>query len=353
MATPATLGAAARARRLKNRRGAVVVTVALLATGLMMAAAVAVDASRMHLMRAQLQTAADAAALAAAVELIRGPSDIDDLRDAVQLVAEEYASRNPVMGGAPSVDRPFLCLWDASGACPERQPGQTPSAVRITLRHQATYTLAQLFRRAPIRLRASTLARAASVNETDCVKPWGIPYATLVERINAVRGLTDPTRDLTDEDIRVLSSMTEAQRTFALNYGGGEPFAPGNFGPLAVGGPGANVYLENLLDGLDAAPCDPRTTLAVGDLVSTQPGVLAGPTAHGAREWMEAGRPVKAVFWLGDVRGRSEVEVKLIGSFMITEVSPQAHITGYFLNIVDGGKIGTVATPLQRPVLVE
>src|SRR5918992_5189900 len=60
---------AQRPRAGSRRRGAVLVMATAMMTGLMVITAIAVDLSRLFVLRTELQTAADAAALAAALRL--------------------------------------------------------------------------------------------------------------------------------------------------------------------------------------------------------------------------------------------------------------------------------------------
>lgn len=62
-------------------------------------------------------------------------------------------------------------------------------------------------------------------------------------------------------------------QTYKLKFGGGEG-SMGNYGCLALGGTGAALYEENLTYGYDG-------TLNIGDIVTTEPGNMSGPTNDG------------------------------------------------------------------------
>src|SRR5687767_15955676 len=84
--------------RLRNRRGAIVVMTGIFIVALMMIAAISVDASRIFAAKNELQTAADAAALAGAVQLLEDSTGAGDS-------ARVYAMRNQVENRAiDSVD---------------------------------------------------------------------------------------------------------------------------------------------------------------------------------------------------------------------------------------------------------
>lgn len=61
------------------------------------------------------------------------------------------------------------------------------------------------------------------------------------------------------------------QYTLKVGAGGDSDLGPGNFGALALGGPGAQNYEENLMYGYNGM-------LRVGDQVETQTGNISGPT---------------------------------------------------------------------------
>jgi Flp pilus assembly protein TadG len=93
----------------RNRRGSVVLLCAFFLVVLMAMVGFAVDVGYLNLARTQLQRTADAAALAAAAELLdddllRGLPDLSDNMAAARQKAIEYAALNPVTGAAPQLD---------------------------------------------------------------------------------------------------------------------------------------------------------------------------------------------------------------------------------------------------------
>ena len=89
-----------------NRRGAILVLVGMLLVSMVGMLALAVDFGRLDSLKADLQTSADAAALAGAVELLRAASSIPagDPRS----VAAAWVAKNPAMHSAVSVES-VLC----------------------------------------------------------------------------------------------------------------------------------------------------------------------------------------------------------------------------------------------------
>jgi Flp pilus assembly protein TadG len=91
------------------RRGTVVVLLAVCLVLIVGMAALAIDLARVNLARAELQSAADSAALAGAGVLLnegrlKGPEQLQLMFAQARATAAAYAARNPVMGQALSVD---------------------------------------------------------------------------------------------------------------------------------------------------------------------------------------------------------------------------------------------------------
>ena len=87
--------------RLKARRGAVVVLLGIMAVALMSISSIAIDFSRLWTLRNELQTAADAAAHAGAIQLL--PPNNAGLTW-VDSAARNYAAVNLAMQGTVTVD---------------------------------------------------------------------------------------------------------------------------------------------------------------------------------------------------------------------------------------------------------
>jgi hypothetical protein len=96
-------------REKRTRRGAVVMLAALLLSALLALVAFAVDVGYLLVERAQLQRAADAAAMGAAWELadeglFKGDPNLTEAIDAARILARRFASENEVGSIAPDVD---------------------------------------------------------------------------------------------------------------------------------------------------------------------------------------------------------------------------------------------------------
>ena len=363
-------------RRLKNRKGVFVVLFGLLFMVLMAAGAMAIDMSRIWSMRNELQTSADAAALAGAVQL-SAPHNRNFTDDTARLVAQ----RNTALYDVVNVDEVQPGQWDDDAQTFTNSSLPQATAVRVTVSHPTNkLIIGALGIAAPV-VKATAIAWGnAPVDNTSCVRPWSIPYVVLMDKVNRKRiatgnwpyADTDPdspanlTRDFTDEDRTVLNTMTEAERTFNLKMGAGNgnqttvedppPGAtmPGSYqavklprkrsadGTVNPDGIAPQSGADAYRDAVSGAVC---YTLGIGDVLEVQTGDMTGPTLQGAeRNGSEqfyvcytitsagacldqngnVGVDVKSAFHLcySGCTGASEVTVRMLGSFTLTKVMP-------------------------------
>lgn len=401
--------------RCRERRGAITVMVGLMMVGLMMISAIAIDGSRALAVRNELRTAADAAALAAAVQLGR---DAPVSQDSAAMLAADYARRNYSSDGAIDSVTTQFGVWR-----PDSRTfiagGGPYDAMQVTVHQRVNFLLGGLLGQADVRMRASAIAwSAAPVNETRCVKPWALPYRLLLNAVDPTSD--DDERELTDEDIRRLRELTQEERTFTIRFGDGETDDTTDSDPTddyyGIDMPATyraadgstetppwedwgEAYGDNIL-GCNDAP------LARGDSVRAEQGTKRNMTVRAVtgrygtgrwpgpelddddrreyRDWRrrndalcalfaagtcynesgEIGVPVKAVFfsvprdWEG-CGHHCNLPVRMVGSFVLTGMvsssNPFRHgtMTGYLSLVRDhDGTIGTGSSMLHRPVLV-
>ena len=285
--------------KLRARRGAVVVLLGIMMVALMSVSAISIDFSRMWTLRNELQTVADAAAHAGALQLLP-PNNAGT----TVAVTTAYAGVNTAMQGSATVDSVVLGDWD-DAARTFTPAALVTDAVNVVVSRQATGLVMGLLGVAQPRIKARAIGWAAAPVTTlaqSCLLPLAVPYTQLMTRINAYRGIAntpdtngmyrpfDPVADLD-----ALNNMTVAQRTFSLKIGSGsinDPVgamsgnyqavqlpavwsaatqAPTNPGPQS----GASAYRDNM-------SCAVTNTLAVGDSLETEPGNMTNPTVCGA-----------------------------------------------------------------------
>jgi Flp pilus assembly protein TadG len=182
----------AGARKVRHRRGAVLVMTAAAMAGLMVVTAFAVDLSRLYVLRTELQTAADAAALAAAMRL---NSD----RDNAELSARAAVQANPIDGRAADVDAVRIGIWDSLGVFRQGAALDTADAAQVAVSRATEYLFARFFTDGPIRLRARATAWAgAPATRAECIKPWFILHQDFMRAIGSGHV------DLTHSDVRRL-----------------------------------------------------------------------------------------------------------------------------------------------------
>jgi Flp pilus assembly protein TadG len=392
--------------RLRNRRGAIVVMTGIFIVALMMIAAISVDASRIFAAKNELQTAADAAALAGALQLLEGSETYED-------TARAYAQRNLVeQHNVDSVEVEFGVWLPADRSF---VPGGEPKdAVRITTRQPLPLSLVRVFGDSTVTITASAIAWSSGpVMEPQCLKPIAVPYSRLLQILGH-----QPWSDiaLTDDDIRQLRDMPVSSRKWHFHLGdqqtehsqsGGSQFGEDHlkrdqYFPIDIDSTydrtDPNMMSRPPLDtgtyrSYLAGPPDGRCTARVrpGDRVRSEPapkvravrdglaeicrslgGQLEGTSlltcrANGARIEM----PLRVAYWSGflpspdyvpwqDDGARSVLVTRATGSFVVDSLDWNqgnevfhARMHGYFdvqptFGVIDE----TAASTLLRPVLV-
>lgn len=343
------------------------VMVAILITVLLGMAAMSIDLSRMLVMKEQLQSSADAAALAAAMELSH------QRLDRVVSTAVDYGRRNHVETLPPTLDDSDVevGLWDYAArsfeAVPPARWATTPvNAVRVTSSHTASYTFGGIFNEAPGALKARTTAAVGYVSDASCVKPWAMSYQELLDALFGPGVRSAQSYDLQPQDIGLLASV-------GVLKGNTTRFAPGDIGELRLGGSGG--YSHNIRQCSDVM-------IRPGETVDAEPGAGSGQTHDALRQFCDAhggtsgggsgngaftclGEPkVKVVLWdrvvtngKGKGKGGGAIvgyHVKYIGAVAITGYSPSSpFIKGYFTALASDGAFSTTPSPLTKVVLVK
>lgn len=368
--------AALRRQRLSDERGAAAVLMVVVMLAVLGVAAVTIDVTRLMALRAELQTAVDAAALAGALELATGGGDAS--RD----TALSYASRNTAETDSVilSPESVVFGVWDPTATTFTPLPNAVgANAINVTTRKGVGTYFAWALNFLDVSAAARATAWAASpIGATNCVKPWALPEELLDENNNG-------TVEEWEVDLAV-----DQQREFVLKGGAGgqspdfsDTGIPSFFYPVVLppfwdagtgeyidvsGEGGADEYREAI------ANCDPNP-IAVGDSLLVEPGNMPGPTVQGARALCGEvvatycnpsglyspdgmpGIPIVAGFWNSDETpiGRASVEVSTLGAFRLTQVYSEGQhgvVVGRFERIIAQGEVGNQETTLIRPILV-
>src|SRR5688572_15335679 len=129
-------------RHYRSRRGNVLVMTALLMTTLIALLAFAIDLGYVYAVRSELQRSADAAAIAAAWDLIDkegdpGTGTISGLTSTASSTASQYAGLNHVANGAPALGSGDITVGYMANPSNPSDPlistptGQMPNAVKV------------------------------------------------------------------------------------------------------------------------------------------------------------------------------------------------------------------------------
>ncbi|HEX6315384.1 MAG TPA: TadG family pilus assembly protein [Gemmatimonadaceae bacterium] len=390
----------------KARRGAIVVMLGIMIVALVSISAISIDFSRLWALRNELQTSADAAAHAGAIQLVPPNNAANTVA-----TAQAYANANLAMAGTVTVDSVQLGDWDDAARTFTANAAHT-DAVNVVVSRQSTGLIMRLLGVSAPRIKARAIgwADAPVNNAAGCIKPVAVPFTQLMYKINVFRGIanTPDTNGLYrpfDQvaDMAALSNMTATDRTFSLKIGSGQltdtlGAISGEYQAVQLGkywdaatqsyaspapSPGASVFKDNM----SGASCH---SLSVGDSLITQTGVMAGPTVCGAYPGAQGcgastgpgicsmvrgdptdplntpmsssnygncedaagnvGIDMKAAFYrcISSCNGNSVLEVSLLGSFTLTKVFPDNSRGAAYMQF-DKAQIVGIFKPVSDP----
>lgn len=138
---------------------------------------------------------------------------------------------------------------------------------------------------------------------------------------------------------------------YILKEGGGDG-TTGNYDGISLGGSGAKVYYNNIVEGYDGR-------LMIGDYITTEPGNMSGSTESGIDELIDQCTHVPkctydhfvpdcpriiyiVVVDTLDVSGRSSVQINGFASFFLEGVAgsgTESEVTGRFIKTVTAGEM--------------
>ena len=202
-----------------NRRGSVLVLVALMLGTLMAVAAIAADIGRFYVVARELQTAADAAALKGVAVLQLTASNVEStVKDSVTAWAQ---STNRADNDHVAIPRDSVTVgyWmpgapGAAGTFAPTPAGLRPNAVMVAAPGNPRGVFAQMIGRTggvPVSRRATAWIGKISL---DCTRPWALQYKPLV---TAVNGNADTTQELDMTKFLAYQSQSEASRTMVIH----------------------------------------------------------------------------------------------------------------------------------------
>ena len=203
----------------KNRRGSIIVLVALMLAALTGVAAIAADIGRFYVVAGELQTAADAAALKGASVLQLATSDFEATVD--DSVTAWIVHTNRADGNLPTIPRDSVSVgyWmpgalGAAGTFSPTPAGMRPNAVMVSAAGNPRGVFAQVIGHTtgtPVSRRAIAWVGNVSLN---CTRPWALQYKPLVEKVN---GSADTTQELDMTKFLAYQQLSEAARTMVIH----------------------------------------------------------------------------------------------------------------------------------------
>ncbi|HEV7990650.1 MAG TPA: pilus assembly protein TadG-related protein [Gemmatimonadaceae bacterium] len=208
----------------QRRRGATLVMVTLMLVGLLGVGAIAADIGRFYAVVTELQTSADAAALAGALQLQKNSSSNAGF-DVDSAVINFVQSTNLANGQAPIIDTNDVRIgFYTPPSRPSKSPldfdlsGRHANAVSVVVSARPTGFFAQLLgRTGALSLSDTAVAWVANLGPA-CVRPWAFPYSTLYGAVTGIVGVLSPAPDLRAGDLvqYMRSHAAAAQRTFII-----------------------------------------------------------------------------------------------------------------------------------------
>ena len=271
----------------RERRGVTLPFIVLLLATFIGMAAFAIDISRMYIIHGQLQTAAEAGALAATNRMLNG-----DARSATDS-ALAYVRRNPTdSGGPPDVAASDVVFghWE-SGAFTPTSGWSDPNsnAAQVTAHHTGRYFFAPIYQIGSTSLNAQAIAAIGSVSAATCIRPLAIPYSMLLSVLYPTN--TPPVSYmLSAEDITRLAALTRTNAILLKIGDASQAVVSGNFYAVREGsvryadGSAGNPWSggSNYSSALSAANCSTLPYLiSIGDWLQAEQGNMVGPTRSG------------------------------------------------------------------------
>lgn len=333
--------------------------VAILMSVMIGMTAIAVDLSRLYVLREQLRSAADASALAASVELSH------QRLDSVVDVATRYARLNA--GGGNTADilgrDVEVGIWSFDGRTfspvgRQNWASSPINAVRITAHQSASMAFGKVFGAAERDVATVAIASVGYVRSTDCVRPWALAYDDLARALAGGGGARANQLGVQDINAIALADATPALR---------QRFAIGDVEPIDIGGSyaanirncsGRDIEPGDVFTAYASTPAVERDTrVALWDFCDRHGGVSGG---RGSTSFTCFGSPkVKVVLWGSrQVHGRGRnrtvtYRVKYVGVLRIQGYGgAPRRVRGNFSTMAEPGVFTPEPAPLTRVALV-
>ncbi|MDF1501867.1 pilus assembly protein TadG-related protein [Roseisolibacter sp. H3M3-2] len=276
-----------RSARRQDRRGATLVLVSLLLVPLVGVAAFSLDVGWWQMGANQLQTTADAAALAAArgLQVYSGV----DAQAKAQSYAQQVATVNRAFGQVIALTSPDIepVVWSPTTRTATATNWGDANAVRVTARANAGRIFSGVFGGSPPGIGRTAIAWVANINGTNCIRPWSLPYDVIYDKVTTLTGIASTASppgngrrpDLSQEQLSRLStgSYSEASRVVVMRGPTTAQAVPAGAAGITSyagrwegynfsGNAGNQSYQSNIYG------CDPTQVSVTADQGTTLPG---------------------------------------------------------------------------------
>ena len=263
-----------RATRLNARRGATLVIVAVLIVLVGGMAAFAVDLARIYSGVNEMQTGADAGAMAGAVKLQDAPglSPVS--------VVQSFATANSAFGSAVSLAAGDIegGIWNDSAKTFTNAAWAAANAVRVTSRNTPALAFGGLMSRTSLNANRAATAWIANQSTRDCIKPWGVPLGEVTTLLGGLSINTQAGVNALATLVSTASGRYTATMILGPNINNpfGTPRAPDTtFMALT----GANSSRKEYQNAIISQNCEGTADYFVGgsdQQIATQPGQGGG-----------------------------------------------------------------------------
>ena len=256
------------------RRGATIVMVAVLLVVVGGMGAFAIDLARVYSGVNEMQTGADAAALAGALKLQRAPG-VSAVGSVQTFAASNSAFGRSIALAAGDVEGG---IWDPTNSSFSPGSWTTANAVRVTARSSPALAFGGLMNRSSLSANRSGVAWIANQSARDCIKPWGIPLGEFPAKIGGL----SVTTQVGINALRTLVSTTAGQYTATMVLGPninsphGSPNTPDTTFMALTGANSSRKEYQNAIIGQN---CEGSTDYTVGTSdqdIAIQPGQGSG-----------------------------------------------------------------------------
>ena len=252
-----------RDSRLQQRRGATAVLVAVLIVLVGGMAAFGIDPARVYAGVNEMQTGADAAALAGALQLQHtGTSPVS--------AVQTFAANNRAFGSAITLPAADVegGFWDpAADTFTPSASWSANNAVRVTTRSSPATPFGKLMGRSAVSATRPAIAWIANQLSRDCIKPWGLDVAyvnsLLSSAITTQAGIAE---------LRARTSTLAGQQALTIIAGPDGNVTgsalPTKFQALTDNTSSRRVYQDALID----KACDGAADYTAATVTQVQPG---------------------------------------------------------------------------------